>query len=1634
MPDLNDKIASLSPAKRALLDRLRAQRLADAAPVLRRSSGGSDNTSQMSFAQERLWLLHQLDTSGFLYNVPRAVRIRGRLNVPWLEWSLNEILRRHEVLRATFSTAGDVPFQHIAPGATLSRSPSSDIAVHDFNEIDAEIQRRAIEEIRRPFDLKTGPLIRGLVLRLSEDDHVLVLTLHHIVSDGWTSGILFDELGSLYQSASTNAPVPLPELPLQYSDYAAWQRKYMQGDRLARELAYWSSRMEGAPSSIELPTDQARPEVASYRGRRVGIAIPKTLSDEAKAFSQRHNMTLFPVLLGALKVLLFHWTGQSDLVVGTVSANRNLTEIEKLVGCFMNFLPLRDMVTGHASASEIITQVNQTVVEAYAHQDLPFEKLVEALNPQRSLNINPIYNVALLMQSFPEIAFRSDSLEARFLNLDTAVAFLDLRFLATERPTGIWLECEYATDLFNAETIEELLLAYQSILEQLLARPQMNVAGFAIPEKLASQAAAAAKARKKWTVAVAATFTAEPIEECLAFWMQRLGIASNIEFAPYNQVFQQLVDPSSLLASNTNGVNIVLLRMEDWHSFDADRDSEKKGEHNLQQLIANIKVAASRTASSYVLCVCQPSRKSVARPGALEQFLRMERRLADALRETAGVHVITSTEIQELYPVTNYDDPYLENLGHIPYTSAYFTAVGTMLARRIYGLRRTLRKVIVLDCDNTLWRGVCAEDGAQGVVVDPPRRALQEFVIAQQKAGMLLCMCSKNTPESVDEVFEQNAGMLLKRHDFSAARVNWRPKSENLAQLSQELGLALDSFVFIDDNPLECAEVRAACPEVLTLTLPESDDDIPHFLAHVWALDHWKVTEADTQRAASYRQSVEREQLRKGSTSLEDFLAGLELHIEIRTARADDIPRVSQLTHRTNQFNLTTIRRSEREVQLLSESGAECLVVEVRDRFGDYGLVGVIIYAQSEDAIKLDSMLLSCRVLGRRVEHRMIARLGQIAQERELDRVEIRVSPTQKNRPAQDFMASIAKDFAETKGKDLLYRLPLSVAVGAESVWNTEATTSHAVLESPTSSASKSDSGIIASIASDLSDPATIAIAIERHKALQPRASTGYLAPRNPTEEILAGIWSQVLRVEKVGIRDNFFSLGGHSLAATRVVARIRQALGVELPLQAIFESRTVEQLGLLVRAESEATSSEQVNTPVREIHGECIPLSFAQQRLWFVDQLEPGNPMYNIPQVIRLRGNLDVRALQESINEIVRRHEVLRTVFQVIDNQPAQIILPELKISLHSLDVSHVEEETRLEQATQLLKTEALKPFNLAAGPLLSVLLVTLGPQEHMLLVNTHHIVSDRWSMGVFFDELAKLYPAFQRHENSPLPELPIQYADHSTWQRRYLQGEVLARQVAYWKQNLSGAPPVLELPTDRPRGATQNYLGRSQTHLLPNTLLRELTTLSQAEGVTLFMTLLAAFQTLLARYSRQEDIVVGSPIANRNFAEVEPLIGLFVNTLALRGDLSGDPSFRDLLQRVKSTAMGAYQHQDIPFEKLVEELQPDRSLSHHPIFQVLFALQNVPMQALELPDLILERVPLYPDTSMFDMSWFAIEVPEGLLLRVEYNTDLFDNSTIGRMQGHFEALLHEVAKHPSRQISKFALLAGARTLKGTD
>lgn len=518
------------------------------------------------------------------------------------------------------------------------------------------------------------------------------------------------------------------------------------------------------------------------------------------------------------------------------------------------------------------------------------------------------------------------------------------------------------------------------------------------------------------TIALSATFTAEPVQESLNFWMDELDIACAVKFAPYNQVFQQLLDPASPLSTNPCGMNAVLIRLEDWwrgagesHLGQATQESRPaRVERNAKDLVAAMKVAAGNFGVPCLVCLCPASKAIRTDEVAARLFPAIEAQIAEHLRSVSGIYVVTSAEMQALYPVPEYEDPRADEVSHIPYTRQFFHGLGTMIARRFYRIQAPPHKAIVLDCDNTLWQGVCGEDGASGVKIGPAYRALQGFMLAQRDAGMLLCLCSKNNEQDVWHVFEQNPGMLLKREHFVRSRINWQSKSENLRSLAKDLNLGIDSFIFLDDSALECAEVEARCPEALTLQLPQQESDFPKFLSHVWAFDHLNVTEEDRQRSELYAADADRSELREHSLSLEDFLAGLQLQVEFLPMAKADAPRVAQLTQRTNQFNFTAVRRTESEVEQLSSKGhTECLVVRVRDRFGDYGLVGAMFFTRRPGLLNVDNVLLSCRSLGRRVEHRMLAALGRVARRDGLATVRINFISTPKNKPAQDFLESM---------------------------------------------------------------------------------------------------------------------------------------------------------------------------------------------------------------------------------------------------------------------------------------------------------------------------------------------------------------------------------------------------------------------------------------------------------------------------------------------------------------------------------------------------------------------------------------------------------------------------------------------------
>jgi amino acid adenylation domain-containing protein len=532
-----------------------------------------------------------------------------------------------------------------------------------------------------------------------------------------------------------------------------------------------------------------------------------------------------------------------------------------------------------------------------------------------------------------------------------------------------------------------------------------------------------------------------------------------------------------------------------------------------------------------------------------------------------------------------------------------------------------------------------------------------------------------------------------------------------------------------------------------------------------------------------------------------------------------------------------------------------------------------------------------------------------------------------------------------------------------------------------------------------------------------------FVPPRNPVEAALVEIWSDLLGDRRIGAHDDFFERGGHSLMAIRLLARVRRTFDVEVPLEDFLTNPTIAQLARTLARVLSSGDTALALPIVRVPRDGLLPVSFAQQRLWFLDQLEPGRTSYHIPAAVRLHGQLDIPALERALNEVIRRHEALRTTLVSEGGVPRQVIAERLDLHLFADDFGRFPERDRESQAMRQLREEAERPFDLACGPLIRAALLRLSERDHIAMITMHHAVSDGWSIGVLIRELSTLYGSYRLGEPPALAEPVVQYADFAAWQRNWCQNEGLETQLKYWKAQLAGLS-VLDLPTDRPRSPVATQRGGERSMTLPKSILEPVRAFGRAEGATLYVTLLATFQMLLHRYSGQDDIAVGSPIAGRNRPELESLIGFFVNTLVLRGELSGDPSFRELLRRTRRTAIAAFSHQDVPFDKLVSLMQTDRDSSRAPLFQVMFALQNVPPPVLQAPDLLVAPVELTSESAKFDLSLFATEIPEGLRLNLEYSTDLFDAATADRMLTHFQILLEEIVANPDQTISGIPML----------
>lgn len=650
--------------------------------------------------------------------------------------------------------------------------------------------------------------------------------------------------------------------------------------------------------------------------------------------------------------------------------------------------------------------------------------------------------------------------------------------------------------------------------------------------------------------AVSATFTAEPIEPMLGFWGRQLQSAFEVRFAPYNQVARTLADPAGEFARNQQGVNVVLLRLEDLAQFDSPGAvTAERIESNLREVARLVRESPQPVPLLFVLC--PPSPAFLRDPARVQLAHEMALRAEALLEGTPGVVYTGYQQIARLYPVASPANPEGERLARIPYTDLYFAALGTTLVRLAHGLFVPPFKVIALDCDNTLWSGICGESGPRGVTVDPPRRRLQEFMREQHDAGMLLAMASKNNEADVLDTLAQHPEMPLQLHHFVSRRLNWEPKSVNLQSLASELSLGLDSFILVDDNPKECAEAAESMPEVLAVALPAEAEQIPHFLDHIWAFDHVLVTEEDRDRNAHYAKAVEFGRELKKASSAEDFFKTLDLRVQVQPVAPERLARVAQLTQRTNQFNFTTTRRTEAEIRSLLGDGMECLTVDVSDRFGDYGLTGVVLFRSSSEALEIDTLLLSCRVLGRGVEHRLLAHLGEEARRRGCKTVLASFRSTSKNEPARLFLDEIGVPFAQPGPDGFTYPLPSDTLLDLE--WKPIAGESGHRPKAPARPTAVHKRLDYAWIARSLSTPGQILQAVRAESGVSAGNGSRAVPAMKDTEARLAAIWADLLRKPEVSVNDNFFDLGGHSLLAVLLIVRVREAFGVEVPIDDVY-------------------------------------------------------------------------------------------------------------------------------------------------------------------------------------------------------------------------------------------------------------------------------------------------------------------------------------------------------------------------------------------------------------------------------------------------------------------------------------------------
>ncbi|AZE60746.1 non-ribosomal peptide synthase/polyketide synthase [Pseudomonas synxantha] len=1493
-----------------------------------------DQPLPLSYAQERQWFLWQLDPDSTAYHIPAALRLRGHLDTQALQRSFDGLIARHESLRTSFSQEGERIVQRIAPHARLAMS------IESRPEADAQTIRACVEdETQQLFDLQHGPLLRVKLLTLAPDDHVLIITQHHIVSDGWSINVMIQELIALYAGLSRQQDVSLPDLPIQYADYAAWQRQWMHAGERERQLAYWTAQLAGENSVLELPTDRPRPAEQSYRGAHLSLTLAPGLGDAVQQLAPRLGVTPFMLLLASFQALLHRYSGQHDIRVGVPIANRNRVETEGLIGFFVNTQIMKAEFSAQLRVEELLQQVKQHALDAQAHQDLPFEQLVEALQPERSLSHNPLFQVMFNHQSADQRSTTKDqslpaTLQVEGLDWEGSTSQFDLTLSTSESAEGLSASLTYATDLFDAATIERLGRHWQQLLRSLLEDPQQRVADLPMLDRGEQQ-----QIVSEWN----STDTQYPLDHSV----QQL-IEAQVAATPNAPalVFGELQLSYAQLNRRANQLAHKLIEL----GVGPDALVGIAAERSLDMVIGLLAVLKAGGAYVPLDPEYPQDRLSYMIEDSGIGLLLTQQHLLESLPIPAALPVLALDHLDvsayaEVNPEIAVDG---ENLAYVIYTS------GSTGQPKGAGNRHS-----------ALTNRLCWMQQAY---------ALTDADTVLQK-----------TPFSFDVSVWEFFWPLMTGARLAVAGPGDHRDPAALVNLIQRYQVSTLHFVpsmlqvfLLDENVARCTSLtRILCSgEALPV---DAQQQVFAKLPNAGLFNLYGPTEA----AIDVTHWTCREE---GKTSVPIGQPIANLSTYILDAELQPVP--PGVIGELYLGGAGLARGYHRRPALTAERF-------MTSPFGD----GQRLYRTGDLASYRTDGVIEYRG---RIDHQVKIRGLRI----ELGEIETRLMELDCVREA----VVIAAD-----GQLVAYAVPTE-----------------------TREADELRSEIKQRLGEHLPDymvPAQLIFLdqlplspngkLDRKALPKPDASLlqkAYVAPRTALEIQVAGIWQSVLGLEQVGLTDDFFALGGHSLLATRIISRVRHALNIDVALRSLFE-RSV--LGDFVAGlHGRSRQDELPLTPVAR--DQALPLSYAQERQWFLWQLDPHSAAYHLPAALRLKGALDVAALEQAFNQLIARHETLRTTFVMDNEQPRQVIAAKAQLALVVETLHGTPDDATLKA---FVEHESRQLFDLQRGPLLRVRLLRLADDDHVLVLTQHHIVSDGWSVQLMVEELISLYGAAQAGQPAPLAPLPVQYSDYAAWQRQWMDAGERERQLAYWTAQLAGENSVLELPTDRPRPAEQSYRGAHLSLTLAPGLSDAVQHMAPRLGVTPFMLLLASFQVLLHRYSGQHDIRVGVPIANRNRVETEGLIGFFVNTQIMKAEFSAQLRVEELLQQVKQHALDAQAHQDLPFEQLVEALQPERSLSHNPLFQVMFNHQSADKrsstngQSLHSA-LQVEGLDWEGSTAQFDLTLSTSESAEGLSASLTYATDLFDAASIERLGRHWQQLLRSLLEDPQQRVADLPML----------